>query len=180
MGVRDSKKLTDEKMIEIAPKIIEKIPYVTFILDNSSYNKLSDTDKNMNKIKAVLHNKVLVNLIKKGPFDYEKIVIDQFVYPKKFYEHISRAPEKITNVTFLTKAEDQVMSVAAASIISRYVFLREMKKMGEKFGKAVPLGASNVVDDFACEMVKKYGMDVLTSCTKLNFKNTEKVKNLLS
>ena len=180
LGVRDSKKLTDEKMIEIAPKIIEKIPYVTFILDNSSYNKLSDTDKNMNKIKAVLHNKVLVNLIKQGPFDYEKIVIDQFVYPKKFYEHISRAPEKITNVTFLTKAEDQVMSVAAASIISRYVFLREMKKMGEKFGKAVPLGASNVVDDFACEMVKKYGMDVLTSCTKLNFKNTEKVKNLLS
>ncbi len=180
LGVRDSKKLTDEKMIEIAPKIIEKIPYVTFILDNSSYNKLSDTDKNMNKIKAVLHNKVLVNLIKKGPFDYEKIVIDQFVYPKKFYEHISRAPEKITNVTFLTKSEDQVMSVAAASIISRYIFLSEMKKMSEKLGKTVPLGASNVVDDFACEMVKKYGMNVLTSCTKLNFKNTEKVKNLLS
>ena len=180
LGVRDSKKLTDEKMIEIAPKIIKKIPYVTFVLDNASYNKLNDTDKNMNKIKAVLHNKVLVNLIKKGPFDYEKIVIDQFVYPKKFYEHISRAPEKITNVTFLTKAEDQVMSVAAASIISRYVFLSEMKKMSEKLGKTVPLGASNVVDDFAYKMVKKYGMDVLTSCTKLNFKNTEKVKNLLS
>ena len=40
LGVRDSKKLTDDKIMEIAPLIIKKIPYVTYILDNDTYNKL--------------------------------------------------------------------------------------------------------------------------------------------
>lgn len=176
LGVRDSKKLTDEKIIEIAPQIIKKIPYVTYILDNSSYNKLPEKDKNMNKIKAILHNKVLVSILKKDNYDYEKIVIDQFVYPKKFYEHICNAKEKISNVTFLTKAEDQVLSVAAASIISRYIFLKEIKKMSEKLGQKVPLGASQTVDEFAKSLITKYGDNILESCVKLNFKNTEKIK----
>ena len=63
IGVRDSKKLTDDKIKEIAPLIIKKIPYVTYILDNHNYNNLSKDNLNMNKIKAVLHNKVLMGLI---------------------------------------------------------------------------------------------------------------------
>ncbi len=36
----------------------------------------------MTKIKAILHNKVLINLVEKNwPFD--KIVVDQFTTPKK-------------------------------------------------------------------------------------------------
>lgn len=175
LGVRDSKKLTDDKIKEIAPQIMKTIPYVTFILDNKSYNSLSDENKNMNKIKAVLHNKVLVNLIKKDNYNYEKIVIDQFVYPKKFYEHINGAKEKISNVTFMTKAEDQVMSVGAASIIARYIFLTKMKEMNDKLNMSIPLGAGVNVDTTAKEVLNKYGIDVLKEVVKFNFKNTDKI-----
>ena len=175
LGVRDSKKITDDKIIEIAPQIIKKIPYVTYILDNDSYNKLPKEDQNMNKIKAILHNKVLTSLIKKDNYAYEKIVIDQFVYPKKFYEHISLAKEKITNVTFMTKAEDQVPSVAAASIISRYIFLKEIKKLSNELGAKIILGASDKVDALAKQILEKNGFETLQPHVKLNFKNTEKI-----
>lgn len=176
LGVRDSKKITDEKIIEIAPKIIKKIPYITYILTNEKYNNLSKDTLNMNKIKAILHNKVLVDLIKKEQPKYEKIVIDQFCNPKKFYEYIDKAKDKITNVTFMTKAEDQVASVAAASIISRYIFLREMKKMSDELGFKVLLGASNLVDEQAKKILEEKGIDTLKKYVKLNFKNTEKIK----
>ncbi len=176
LGVRDSKKITDEKIIEIAPKIIKKIPYVTYILKNEQYNNLSKDTLNMNKIKAVLHNKVLVDLIKKEQPKYEKIVIDQFCTPKNFYGYITGAKETIKNVTFMTKAEDQVMSVAAASIISRYIFLREMKKMSDELGFTVLLGANNLVDEQAKKILTEQGEEALKKYVKYNFKNTQKIK----
>ncbi len=176
LGVRDSKKLTDEKIIAIAPKLIKEIPYVTYVLDNESYNKLYSENCNMNKIKAILHNKVLCGLLKKANYDYEQIVIDQFVYPKKYYEHIKEAQEKVTNIFFLTKAEDQVASVAASSIISRYIFLKEIKKISEELGINLPLGASDKVDNIGKEVVTQFGENKLAKIAKLNFKNTIKIK----
>ena len=178
LGVRDSKKITDDKIIEIAPKIVKQIPYVTYILDNSDYNELVNKDTNMNKIKAILHNKVLIDLIKKEQPKYEKIVIDQFCNPKKFYEYIEASKEKIKNVTFMTKAEDQVMSVAAASIISRYLFLKKMDEISKELGVNIPKGAGETVDKVAKDLLNKLGEDKLKEYVKYNFKNTEKIKEL--
>ena len=175
LGVNDSKKISDDRIKNIAPQLMENIPYVCFKLSNDEYNKLAD--KNMNKIKSILHNKVLLQLLDKINDYPEKIVIDQFVYPQKFYEHISDAPKRIKDVTFLTKAESQVYSVAAASIISRYLFLSEMKKISEKVGKTIPLGAGIDVDTFGKEIVKTEGSDILQHIAKINFKNTQKILN---
>lgn len=175
LGVRDSKKITDDKIKKIAPQIIKKIPYTTYILSNDTYNKNYNENLNMNKIKAILHNKVLTSMKNKN-FDYEYIVVDQFVYPKKYYEHIKEAKEKVTNITFMTKAEDKCLSVAAASIISRYIFLGEMKKLSEELNIDIPKGAGPKVDEVGIEIVKKYGFDKLKSIAKLNFKNKDKIK----
>ena len=176
LGVRDSKKLTDEKIMKIAPEIIRTIPFTSYILTNQNYNSLSKEDSNMNKIKAILHNKVLVDIVKKVDAKYDKIVIDQFCTSKKFYEHINKCSEKIKNVTFMTKAEDQILSVAAASIISRYVFLKEIRKISNDLEILVPLGAGANVDVIAKKIVKVKGMDTLKKYVKYNFKNTEKIK----
>lgn len=176
LGVRDSKKITDDKIKKIAPQIIKKIPYSTYILNNKTYNDNWSEDLNMNKIKAILHNKVLVNMKNKN-YNYDKIVVDQFVYPIKYYQHIKSAPEKVTNITFMTKAEDKCLSVAAASIISRYIFLGEMKKLSENLGINIPKGAGPAVDEVGIEIVKKYGFDKLKEVAKLNFKNKEKIKS---
>lgn len=130
----------------------------------------------MNKIKAILHNKVLVNM-KNKDYSYEKIVVDQFVYPAKYYEHIKDAKEKVTNITFTTKAEDKCLSVAAASIISRYIFLGEMEKLSQNLNIVIPKGAGPNVDAVGIDIVKKYGFDKLYDIAKMNFKNKEKIKN---
>ena len=179
LGVKDSKKLTDEKIKKIAPEIMKNIPYVTIILDNNSYNSHYNNDTNMNKIKAILHNKALVSLIKKDNYSYDKIVVDQFVYPKKYYEHIDGAKEKAKNITFVTKAEDKCFSVACSSIISRYVFLAKMQELEQKYDTTLPKGAGNIVDETGANLVKKYGESILNDIAKLNFKNTEKIKEAL-
>ena len=176
LGVKDSKKLTDEKILEIAPTISKKIPFASYTLNPEDYNKEGLT--NMNQIKAILHNKVLVSLTKKDNYDYNYIVVDQFVYPKKYFEHIYRIPEKVTNITFTTKAEDKCYSVACASIISRYIFLKQMEELSKKYG-TIPKGAGPIVDEFGKEISKKYGFDELKKIAKLNFKNTDKIKELL-
>ena len=178
LGVRDSKKLTDDKIIKIAPELIKRIPHTTMVLSNEEYNQYHSTDFNMNKVKAILHNKCLLSVIKKDGVKYSKIVVDQFEPEKAYYAHIAKAPEKVTNITFMTKAEDQCMSVAASSIISRYIFLREMKKLSDRFNIEMPLGASNLVDEVGATLVKKYGKDILKQIAKLSFKNTEKISEI--
>lgn len=175
LKVKDSKKLTDLQIMKIVPELIKKIPYKTFILNNKDYNRYYSKDMNMNKIKAVLHNKVLYELISSASYPYDHIVVDQFVYPKKYYEHIKEAKYKVNNITFLTKAEDQVLSVACASIISRYIFLSEMNKLSKEVGITLPKGSSNLVDETAKKICEKFGKEKLTEIAKMNFKNSEKL-----
>lgn len=179
LGVRDSKKITDDKIKAIAPQIIKKIPYVTIILNNEKYNENYSEDINMNKIKSLLHNRAIVTLLKKDNYDYQKIVIDQFVYPKKYYEHISNSKEKAKNITFTTKAEDKCLSVAASSVISRYLFLQKIEEMKKETGMDIPKGAGLEVDKAAANIVKEFGLNKLKSLVKLNFKNTKKVLQII-
>ena len=130
----------------------------------------------MNKIKAILHNKVLFNMKEKG-FSYSKIVVDQFVYPKKYFEHIKDASNKVMDITFTTKAEDKCLSVAAASIISRYIFLGEMKKLSEALNMNLPKGAGANVDEVGILIAKEYGFNKLYDIAKMNFKNKDKIKS---
>lgn len=180
LGVKDSKKLTDEKILKIAPLLIKEIPYVTFTLNNKDYNTYQSKGYNMNKIKAILHNKVLYGIThKKEQYSYSKIVVDQFVYPRKYFEHILEAKEKVTDITFTTKAESKCASVAAASVISRYIFLMKMDELSKELGIEIPKGANAIVDEVGKEIATKYGFNKLNEIAKLNFKNTEKIKEAL-
>lgn len=177
LKVTDSKKITDETIKKIAPKIMERIPYSTYILSNEDYNKVHNNQINMNKIKAILHNKVLLNMVNKNlPFD--KIVVDQFTPPTKYYEYLSDVKDKVINITFTPKAEDQCLSVACASIISRYIFLKSMNGINNDLGMIIPKGAGVAADEAAKKLVLEHGFDILKKYAKLNFKNTEKVKEL--
>ncbi len=130
----------------------------------------------MNRIKAILHNKALCTLINKEKFDYEMIVVDQFEIPKSYYNHLKESKYIVRNINFTTKAEDKCLSVACSSIISRYIFLNEMKKLSNELGIFIPLGAGPIVDDTAKKIRDKFGINKLKDIAKLNFKNTEKIQ----
>ena len=173
LGVKDSKKLSDEQILKIVPKIIKKIPYKTIMLSNKEYNDNYGKNMNMNKIKAVLHNKVLTEMVKDNDYDY--IVVDQFEPEKSYYNHLSDVPNPLKGITFITKAEDKCLSVAVSSLISRYIFIKEMDKLGDKYGIFLPKGANYYVEDIGIKLVNKYGEKILHDIAKLNFSNTNRI-----
>lgn len=168
LGVRDSKKLTDAKILEVVPKIIKKIPYETAIYTNEEYN--NNPSYNMNKIKAILHNKVLLNLLKKDNYNYDKVVVDQFCYPKNYFGYLKEANNVFRKIDFTTKAEDKCLSVACGSLISRYIFIKEMDKISKSLGKTVPKGAGIQVDEYGKWVVKTHGKEILKKLPNLTLK----------
>ena len=75
----------------------------------------------------------------------------------------------------MTKAEDKNLAVAASSIISRYIFLKEFDKLCDEVSLPLLKGASKDVDKIGEELVEKYGEEKLKDVAKLNFKNTERI-----
>ena len=173
LGVKDSKKLSDEQILKIVPKIIKRIKYKTIMLSNKEYNEKYGKDMNMNKIKAVLHNKVLTEMVKDNEYDY--IVVDQFEPESSYYKHLSEVSNPLKGITFITKAEDKCLSVACSSLISRYIFVKEIDKLGDKYGIFLPKGANYYVEDVGIKLVEKYGVNVLKEIAKLNFSNTDRI-----
>ena len=176
LGVKDSKKLTDEQILKITPQIIKKIPYYTMTLSNTEYNQRHNK-YNMNAMKAILHNKVLIEMTKQYK-QYDYIVVDQFAEKYVYYNYLKQVPNVQRNITFITKAEDQCLSVACSAIISRYIFIKEFDKLSKKYNHTLPKGAGPIADEIGAKLVKEYGIDILNDIAKTNFKNTEKIKEL--
>ena len=132
---------------------------------------------NLNTMKAILHNKVLLNLSSKYS-GYDKIVIDQFTPERSYYKYLNKVPNVQKNITFVTKGEDKCLSVACSSLISRYIFIKEFDKLSKELNITLPKGAGDIVDEVGASIVKKYGIDTLNKYAKLNFKNLEKIKEL--
>ena len=175
LGVTDSKKLTDEKIKKIAPEIAKRIKYRSIILSNREYNEKYTKDVNMNKIKSIMHNKALYKLIHEENPKYDYIIIDEFAKEKRYYEYLNGINDIQRGITFMTKAEDKNLAVAASSIISRYIFLKEFDKLCDEVSLPLLKGASKDVDKIGEELVEKYGEEKLKDVAKLNFKNTERI-----
>ncbi len=175
LGVGDSKKISDEKIKKIAPQIAKKIPYRSIVLSNQEYNQKYTKDVNMNKIKSIMHNKVLYQLIHEINPQYDYIIIDEFAREARYYEYLKGISQIQKGITFMTKAEDKNLAVACSSIISRYLFLQEFDKLSDRLHIPLVKGAGVEVDKIGEEVVKQYGEEKLKEIAKVNFKNTDRI-----
>ena len=176
LGVGDSKKIDDSKIKKIAHELVKIVKYRSIILTNKEFNEKYNTrDVNMNKIKAIMHNKVLYQLIHEDKPNVDYIIVDEFAREARYYDYIKECPNIQKDITFLTKAEDKNLAVASASIISRYLFLREFDKLCDSIHIPLPKGAGVDVDRTGEEVVEKYGEEKLKEIAKVNFKNTDRI-----
>lgn len=179
LGIKDSKKLSDESILKIAPQLVKRIKYKSIILSNKEYNQKYGVGYNINKLKAIMHNKVLWQMVHDEELDYDYIIVDEFAREQRYYEYINESPNVQRGITFMTKAEDKNLAVACASVISRYIFLKEFDKLSDSLHIPLPKGAGSQVDKIGEEVVEKYGKEKLEEVAKLNFRNTERILHTL-
>lgn len=174
IGVNDSKKLTDEKIKEIAPKIIKKIICSKMTLPIEKYNEVVKGE-NLNSIKAKMHNRALNNLHEQY-IDVTHIYVDQFVNEKSYYKYLKEGNDHILkDVSFKTKGESYFPSVASASIIARYYLLVEKEKLESKYQIPFAFGSGKPAVIFANEFIKKYGIEEFKKIAKHHFKTYQEI-----
>jgi len=173
LGIRDSKQLNDELIRKAAPQLMNQLIYSLLIVDNERYNRVHDFN-NMNAIKAKLHNQAYINLAKKAPLPSFRI-IDQFAPEGMYYHYLKHEQNVMRGIHFETKAENHYPSVAAASVIARYAFLRCMDQLEETWQMKFNKGGGAKADESGKQFVAKYGKDELYKVAKLHFKNTGRI-----
>ncbi len=178
LGVKDSKLLTDKQMIPLALEIASIIPYSIIYLDPFKLNSLSSKFDNLNFVKAYLHNKAINSILKKiGDVKYDAILIDEFTPKEKYLKYLENQQDIVTNVTTIVHGEKEYIGIAAASILARAAFLRELKKMSLEYKMELLKGAGHEVDRTAISFVRSYGFEALKKVAKIKFANTERVIN---
>ncbi|HEV3930831.1 ribonuclease HIII [Streptococcus pneumoniae] len=179
LGVGDSKTLTDQKIRQIAPILKEKIQHQALLLSPSKYNEVIGDRYNAVSVKVTLHNQAIYLLLQKG-VQPEKIVIDAFTSAKNYDKYLAQEANRFSNpISLEEKAEGKYLSVAVSSVIARDLFLENLENLGRELGYQLPSGAGTASDKVASQILQAYGMQGLSFCAKLHFKNTEKAKKRL-
>ncbi len=170
LGVRDSKKITDSKIEEIGPLLLKKIKKHAICISPNKLQEYKDKNLSTHVILAKAHNFCHQELIKKYHVSKSvPIYIDQFEQEKNYLKYSSTT---ITNpIIFKTKGESYYPSIATSSVIARYLFLEDWKKMNEYFNVEIPKGASASVDKIYKQLIKTYGQEKVDPYVKRFFRN---------
>ena len=190
LGVKDCKQMTDKSVLAVGEKLRQLLGedrYSVVKFSPPAYNRLYAKMRNINRMLAWAHATAIEELLGKVP-ECKRVVIDQFARSEDVIKRALKPRGKSSEIIQMHKAESDI-AVAAASVIAREIFIRDMNKMSEEvFGKIesisdgksekkrLPLGSSDVrVRAIAEEMVKKHSPTWLMNHAKAHFQTTDKV-----
>jgi ribonuclease HIII len=169
--VRDSKKISDGRIFEMAPDIRQVCRHSIVAIGPQRYNELYAKIKNLNRLLAWGHARALENLLQQ--VDCTLAISDQFGDPQLIVNALQEKGKQIRLVQRIRAEADT--AVAAASILARAEFLHRLKRLSDEVGMALPKGASPAVELAARMVVKKHGRERLGTVAKLHFKTTQSV-----
>lgn len=171
LGVRDSKKCSDRKVIELARIIKKGYLHAVVAIGPSRYNELYGRLGNLNRILAWAHARVIENILAQVPCSV--VITDQFgdqFYVRQALMKLGQKVELIQRVG----AEDD-LAVAAASILARAEFLRRLEALGKEVGLELPKGSSPLAEKAGVDLVQRYGESILNKVAKKHFKLTNRI-----
>jgi ribonuclease HIII len=175
IGAKDSKQITsDKKAIDMAGKIKQVLGgrWEVISIGPEKYNELYDKFKNLNRLLAWGHARIIENLLEKVP-DCPRALSDQFANPALIQRALGERGRLIV-LQQRTKAESDI-AVAAASILARAEFLVRLDKLGLTAKQKLPKGASAQVKEIARTIARADGADGLRKVAKEHFKTFKEV-----
>ncbi len=181
LGVKDCKLLKDSEIVKIAKQLYRKFErnIEVVILNPKKYNELYEKfrqqNKKLNEMLAWMHARVILNL--KEKHNFEGAVVDKFASDSTLLSSLKDL-NKI-KLQHQIKAEED-LAVASASIIARYLFIKNLDRLSKEFGMELPKGASENVLTVGRKIVEKYGKEKLTELSKTHFKTFNKIVDFQS
>ncbi len=173
LGVKDCKQMSDKAVLAIGIKLRKLLSpkgYAIVKLGNAAYNRLYAKIKNINRLLAWAHGTAIDELLTKIP-SCPRVVVDQFAPTENTILRALKPLGKRAIIDQHHKAESDI-AVAAASVIARETFIREILKIGEN----IPMGSSDKrVSEVAEAMVREHGVKWLMNNAKAHFRTTDKV-----
>lgn len=170
-GIKDSKKITDKKILTLEPIIKQNSVYSIVPISNGKYNELYSNIKNLNKLLAWGHARVIENVLEKETCEYA--LSDQFGDESLIKSALMKKGQSI-RLEQMVRAESDV-AVAAASVLARATFVHKIQEMENKFGIKFPKGCAPQVKDAAREFIAKFGKERLHEVCKTHFKTYNEV-----
>ena len=174
-GVQDSKAIgTDARIRELARLILATPGVVTsvVVIGPERYNELYQKFRNLNRLLAWGHARVIENLLELKP-ECPRALSDQFANPRLVKSALMEKGRGI-HLEQRTKAESDP-AVAAASILARAQFVDWLSKESRALGVTLPKGASPAVKATGGDLVRRDGPEILGKVAKLHFKTVHEI-----
>lgn len=175
LGVKDSKRLSDNRVREFADLIKRGYKHSLVVIGPEKYNELYSKLRNLNRILAWAHSRAIENLLEE--VHCTLAVTDQF--GDKVYV-LNALMKRGRNIELIQrpKAEED-LAVAAASILARAEFLKRLYFLSQDIGIDLPKGSPPFVVETGIELAKAHGVQVLDKVAKKHFKITKRIMDSL-
>ncbi len=173
LGVGDSKKIADAKVVKMAGQLKSFCPFKKLIIRPERYNALYADIGNLNRLLAWGHTRALEDLLEAEP-DVTYAISDQFAKREDTLRRALKERGRAIHFDQWHKAESDP-AVAVASILARAEFLWQIKGLEKKAGRRIPKGAGPPVLAAAREILAAEGREALGGYAKLHFKTTDQL-----
>ena len=177
-GVKDSKAISSDAVVMRLDKLIRATRGVavrTVVPGMAKYNELyKKFGSNLNKLLAWYHARGLEAAYKEQPVPWA--LLDQFTKQPLVQKALRDMPKDF-DLRMRTKAESDPV-VAAASIVARAEFVRQLSALSEKAGEELVKGSGAEAKAQAKRIVEKLGAEALGDFAKMHFRTAFEAQGL--
>jgi ribonuclease HIII len=171
LGIRDSKKISDNRVRELSDLLRKGYIHTVVAIGPEKYNELYLKLRNLNRLLAWAHSRAVENLLEEVPCTLA--ITDQFG-DKAFV--LNALMKKGRNIELIQKPKaEEDLAVAAASILARAEFLKRLYFLSQDVGVDLPMGASAKTEEVGVELIQKHGTGILDKVAKKHFKITGRI-----
>ena len=172
-GLQETKRLSSDAAVLKYDKLIRNtkgVVYKYLSFRMAKYNELYDKfGSNLNRLLAWMHAKCLAAALEKRPVEWG--MLDQFSKRPMVQGYFK---DSDFDLRMQTKAEEDPV-VAAASVVARAEYIRQMQTLSNEYGQPLLKGASAMVKKQGRELVKKLGPERLGDFAKMHFKTASEI-----
>jgi ribonuclease HIII len=174
-GVKDSKKIAEPQILRLDAIIraTKGVAVRTCFCGMPKYNELMGRPgANLNRLLAWQHATALEQALGERRVPWG--LLDQFSKQPLVQRELARKGVKDFELRMRTKAEEDPV-VAAASVVARAEFVRQMRALSDRLGEPLQKGAGSGVKTQATAIIARLGARALGDFAKLHFRTAYEV-----